>query len=63
MGLECRARIEVQDKRVVHADGRKVRHSSLELQPEDAREKPGGRLVVVHRDDRVVEHDRHGDVP
>jgi len=63
MGLECRARAEVQDKRVVHPDRRKVRDSGLDLQPEDAREKPGGRLVVVRRDDRVVEHDRHGDVP
>jgi hypothetical protein len=33
------------------------------LQPEDVREKSGGRLVVMRRDDRVVEHDRHGDVP
>jgi hypothetical protein len=40
MGLECRARVEVQDKHVVHPDGRKVRDSGIYLQPEDARENP-----------------------
>ena len=63
IGLECRVRVEVEDKRVVHPDGRKVRKRRLVLQPEDAREKPSGRLVVLRRDDRVVEHYWHGDVP
>ena len=33
MELESRASVEVEDKRVVHPDGRKVRYRRLVLQP------------------------------
>src|SRR5437764_11768408 len=54
-------RIELQGEGVIHPYWRKVSTRSLVLQSEDLREEPRRGLFVMHRNNRMVQDDCHGD--
>src|SRR5262249_25539486 len=60
VALEIRIVVEIEGQRVIDPQRSEVREGSRVTQAQDAGEKARGRLLIVRRHDRMVEHDCHG---